>query len=223
MVIPGGKMSARPLHFVWVLDCSGSMYGERIGALNNAIREATPHIRKVADENPGVQVFMRAIRFSNDASWIIKEPLMIDDFSWNDIKINIGEMTNLGAGLTLLTDALKSIPERALPPVLVLVSDGQPTDNYAEQLKQLLKDPFGEKAARVSIAIGKNTDMNVLQEFIGKDKGMLPVQANNPQELVEYIKVVSARAVKVVSEIAKVKNVQNVVPEQVSADNDDTW
>lgn len=28
---PGGELATRPIHFFWVVDCSGSMYGEKIG------------------------------------------------------------------------------------------------------------------------------------------------------------------------------------------------
>lgn len=27
---PGGELESRPLHFFWVVDCSGSMYGEKL-------------------------------------------------------------------------------------------------------------------------------------------------------------------------------------------------
>jgi len=40
--LPGGPIASRPLHFIWILDCSGSMQGEKIGQLNFAIREAIP-------------------------------------------------------------------------------------------------------------------------------------------------------------------------------------
>ena len=35
---PGGEVANRPLHFFWVVDCSGSMMGEKIGVVNNAIQ-----------------------------------------------------------------------------------------------------------------------------------------------------------------------------------------
>ena len=46
---PGGEMATRPLHFIWIVDCSGSMAGEKIQALNFAVREALPEMIKVAD------------------------------------------------------------------------------------------------------------------------------------------------------------------------------
>ena len=33
---PGGELASRPLHFFWIVDCSGSMYGEKIGTVNHA-------------------------------------------------------------------------------------------------------------------------------------------------------------------------------------------
>ena len=42
--LPGGPISHRPLRFYWMLDVSGSMLGEKIGALNFAVREALPHM-----------------------------------------------------------------------------------------------------------------------------------------------------------------------------------
>ncbi|HXI19313.1 MAG TPA: tellurium resistance protein, partial [Chloroflexota bacterium] len=50
---PGGELATRPLHFIWITDCSGSMKSSgKIQSLNTAIREATPHMQRVADENP---------------------------------------------------------------------------------------------------------------------------------------------------------------------------
>ena len=44
--LPGGALASRPLHFIWVADCSGSMSVDgKIQALNNAIREAIPHMQ----------------------------------------------------------------------------------------------------------------------------------------------------------------------------------
>ena len=34
---PGGELATRPIHFFWMVDCSGSMYGEKIGIVNNTI------------------------------------------------------------------------------------------------------------------------------------------------------------------------------------------
>ena len=43
---PGGELATRPIHFFWVVDCSGSMYGEKIGIVNNTkIKKAIAAIK----------------------------------------------------------------------------------------------------------------------------------------------------------------------------------
>ena len=82
--------------------------------------------------------------------------------------------------------------DRALPPVIVLLSDGQPTDDYEKSLDKLLHLPWGRKAVRIAISIGQDADDDVLQQFTGNRE--LVLQANNPQALVKMIKWASTAA-----------------------------
>ncbi|MGQ9493869.1 MAG: vWA domain-containing protein [Anaerolineae bacterium] len=193
---PGGEIASRPLHFIWIADCSGSMGVKgKIQALNTAIREVIPHMRAVAKENPNAQVLVRAVKFSNGADWLIAQPTPVEQFEWVDLEAN-GE-TDMGKALRLVAEQLKvpPMPERALPPVLVLISDGQPTDDFASGLKALLDLPWGRKAVRVAIAIGGDADHDVLQRFINNPE-LKPLQANSPEALVHYIKLVSTDVLK---------------------------
>lgn len=194
--LPGGPLASRPLHFIWVADCSGSMSVDgKIQALNNAIREAIPHMQQVAGENPNAQVLVRALAFSNGARWHISQPTNVADFRWQDLKAE--GVTDLGKALTLLADVLNpdAMPGRALPPVLVLISDGQPTDNFDAGLKALMDSPWGRKAVRIAIAIGEDADHDILQRFIGHPE-FKPLQANNAETLVRYIKWASTEVLK---------------------------
>jgi uncharacterized protein YegL len=75
---PGGEMATRPLHFIWIADCSGSMEtGGKIQALNAAIREAIPHMRNEASQNPNATVLVRVLKFSNGAQWQVSQPTPI--------------------------------------------------------------------------------------------------------------------------------------------------
>lgn len=193
---PGGEMATRPLHFIWICDCSGSMgQGGKIEALNNAIREVIPHIRGVADENPNAEILIRAIKFSDGAQWHISQPTPAADFKWTDLVAD--GVTDLGKGLSLLVEQLKIPPmtDRALPPVLVLISDGQPTDDYASAIKALLDQPWGKKAVRIAIAMGVDADKEVLQKFIANPE-LRPLEANNPEALIKQIKLVSTAVLK---------------------------
>ena len=196
--LPGGALASRPLHFFWVCDTSGSMSGAKIQALNVAVREAVPAMRDAAEDNPNAQVMVRALQFSSGAQWVNAAPVKLDDFRWDDL--NAGGETQMGRGLAMVADQLKSppMPQRALPPVVVLVSDGQPTDDFNAGLKAFMDEPWGKKAVRIGIAIGEDADLDVLQRFIGQDE-IKPLVAQNSADLTRYIKWVSTAVLKAAS------------------------
>src|SRR5512132_399300 len=137
---PGGELASRPLHFFWILDCSGSMQGDKIQSLNYAIKNALPEMQKAAESNPNAQVLVRAIRFSDSAQWHIAQPIEVENFQWTDLTAD--GMTSMGKALSLLAEQLKTppMPDRALPPVLVLVSGSKPTDDFNSGLKPLMAE-----------------------------------------------------------------------------------
>ena len=47
---PGGELARRPLHFFWVVDCSGSMYGEKIGTVSDVFNTGSNDIYEVKRE-----------------------------------------------------------------------------------------------------------------------------------------------------------------------------
>ena len=108
--------------------------------------------------------------------------------------------------------------ERALPPVLVLLSDGQPTDDYKKSLDKLLHLPWGKKAVRIAISIGQDADDDVLEQFTGNRE--LVLQANNPQALVKMIKWASTAASVVSAPASRPKDAEEfAVPKDPGASN----
>jgi len=185
----GGPMARRQLHFVWILDVSGSMRADgKIQALNVAISEALPALRAAAQSNMSADVMVRAVTFSTGAQWHCPDPIPVGEFRWQPVEA--GGFTDMGAALSLAAEGLRvpPMPERGLSPVLVLVSDGQPTDNFADGLRQLLDTTWGSRAVRLAIAIGRDADRNVLQTFIGRESGQRPVLANNPDAIMAAIR-----------------------------------
>ena len=183
---PGGTLASRPLYFFWMVDCSGSMYGEKIGTVNHAIQSVIPDMVDAANENPNAQLLIRTLQFSTGASWVTASPEPVETFAWDDLKA--GGVTDLGKAFELLSAQLTipPMPERALPPVIVLLSDGLPTDQYKESLHKLLAMPWGKKAVRIAISIGKDADDSVLEEFTGNRE--LVLHANNAGMLTRMIK-----------------------------------
>lgn len=196
---PGGELATRPLHFIWIADCSGSMLADgKIQTLNTAIREALPHMKAEADANPNAEVLVRAVTFASGASWQVATPTPVATFTWTDLPA--GGVTDMGRALSLVAEQLKIPPmsDRALPPVLVLLTDGQPTDDFAKGLQALMDQPWGKRAVRIAIAIGEDADTEVLQRFIGNAE-LRPLRANNPEQLVKQIRWVSTAVLKAAS------------------------
>ncbi|MEA5411422.1 VWA domain-containing protein, partial [Synechococcus sp. BA-120 BA3] len=132
MPFPDVKLANRPLHFLYLCDCSGSMAASgKMQALNQAIRQSLPGMAAVARDNPEARVLVRAVSFADRAAWHIETPTPVDQLEWRDLQA--GGITAMGAALQLVAAALQTPPMevRALPPVLVLISDGQPTDDFA--------------------------------------------------------------------------------------------
>ena len=167
MAFPNVRLSNRPLHFIYLCDCSGSMAAQgKMQALNQAIRQSLPGMAEVARQNPEARVLVRAVSFADRASWHLADPTPVEQLDWRDLQA--GGITAMGEALELVAGALQSPPmeERALPPVLVLISDGQPTDDFDTGLSTLMRQPWAQKAVRLAIAMGHDADLEILQQFI---------------------------------------------------------
>ena len=78
-------MAKRPLQFIYIVDCSGSMQGAKIESVNASISETIVPMREVANENPNAKVLVRVIKFSDGAQWHVSQPTDIQDFTWKAI------------------------------------------------------------------------------------------------------------------------------------------
>jgi uncharacterized protein YegL len=171
------------------------MSGSKIQSLNFAIREAIKPMQQTAGDNPHAQVLVRAVTFSTGARWHLATPTPVASFQWTDVPAS--GVTDMGKALKLVSEQLKIPPmsDRALPPVLVLVSDGQPTDDFGTGLKALMAQPWAKRAVRLAIAVGNDADKGVLSKFIGHSE-LKPLEANNSSALVDYIRWASTAVLK---------------------------
>ena len=183
--LPGGKVEARPLHFIWIIDRSSSMKGDKIQSLNTAIREIIPQMRRIAQSNPYARLMISTI--TTGAQWrLIQRPTSIENFQWTDIAAR--GKRDIGQTLSKTAEFLKAIHigKHTFPPVLVLISDGHPADDFEEGLRALLAQPWGRKAVRLAVGIGNYAPYELFQQFIGNPE-IEPLQASNAEQLVNYI------------------------------------
>ncbi|MEP6482330.1 MAG: hypothetical protein ABJA94_10030, partial [Rhodoglobus sp.] len=183
------------------LDCSGSMSKDgKIAALNAAVREALPHLGEVNESNPHAHLLVRVITFSSGARWHVATPTPIEELRWTNV--TAAGFTDLGEALDLLRPALESPPMEpdALPPAIILVSDGMPTDDFAPSLRELLSTTMGSQSMRAAVAIGRDADRETLSAFMGG--GAQPLSASNPEQLAAALRRATTRATILASTLA---------------------
>ncbi len=191
-VRPGGKIAKRDVHFFWIVDASGSMQGDKIKTLNDAIAKALPDMRKIEDAHPHTRVFVRALRFADDVQWVGSEnPVPLSQFEWHDIAA--AGKTSMGGALVKVAEKLKELDQEQgyyLPPALILVTDGEPTDDFQGGVRQLLNEKLGRDATRLAVAIGTDANVAVLRDFV-QDPEKHIVLANDSEHLAALIPIVS--------------------------------
>ena len=81
----GEGIARQELNVIFVIDNSGSMQGEKIGAVNNAIRDIMSIMPDIQDDTGDATIKISAMTFSDDAKWVYNEPKTIEEFKWRDI------------------------------------------------------------------------------------------------------------------------------------------
>ncbi|MCL1936729.1 MAG: VWA domain-containing protein [Defluviitaleaceae bacterium] len=194
----GSAVSKRDLKIYWLVDVSYSMSGEKIATVNRAIKACIGPLKDASYDNPEAKMCVRAMKFSVGAIWhTIETP--IEDFVWYDLETN--GYTDTGAALKLMADELtmEKMGNRALPPVIILLSDGEATDDYEAGLSKLLSQRWGQKSVRIAIAIGNDANIKELAKFCSNPLENPPLVADKASDLVKYIKWASIEVSKSVS------------------------
>ncbi len=220
---PGGALARRELHFLWLLDVSGSMNADgKIQALNVALREAIPQLQAAARDNPNVEVLVRVIVFGDGARWHLERPTPVAELRWMDAAA--GGHTDMAAAFRLAAQALHvpPMPERAVSPVIVLVTDGHHTDDFDAGLAELMGQRWGREALRMAVAIGRDVNLAALQSFIGDDE-QRPVSANNPEALVQKIRWVSRSGVDSASQLVDREGQRRIAEAPTPGDDSVEW
>ena len=204
----------------YVVDTSGSMTGDKIGSVNSAMEEAiTVDLPDISTANDDAEIRVAIMQFSSGCSWITPSsgPIGIGDVIWNDLHAN--GLTDLGAACTELDKKLSrneflESQTGAYAPVILLFSDGGPTDNWEKGLEQLKKNNWFKHAIKIAIAIGEDADKTVLATFTGTPESVITV--NDKHTLKALIRIVSVRASEVQSHSKQTSDVETT-PEEDSA------
>jgi uncharacterized protein YegL len=190
----------RTMVLFFIIDTSGSMSGARIESVNTAIQEIMPLIQDISENNPDAQIKIAALEFSSGCEWMYPQPTEPGNFSWRQLEA--GGVTSLGAAYMELNSKLskKAFMQDAVgsfAPAFILMSDGEPTDDYKHGLEKLKGNPWFKAGIKVAIAIGEEAQQEVLGEFTGTTEAVLTV--HNKEQLKNIIRFVSVTASQVAS------------------------
>jgi uncharacterized protein YegL len=228
-------ITRRQMALFFLVDTSGSMDGTKIGAVNTAIREVVPDLADIGGADIDLKIavleFSIGCRWQNPAG-----PVSVDDFYWTNLSAEGG--TDMGAAFRELNDKLSrnsflKAPSASVAPVILLLSDGQPGDDYQSALGELKNNNWFKSAVKVAIAIGNDADEEVLAEFTGNSETV--IIAHTPEVLRKMIRTVSITSSQIGSRSQPIQDgdvvtkqatmaqeIQNIVQADPDFDSEDT-
>lgn len=232
----------RKMTIFYLVDTSGSMSGEKIGTVNAAMEEAiTIDLPELSKANDDAEICVAIMKFDTGCSWVtpISGPIRIGDVIWNDLEAD--GVTDLGAALSELNDKLSrsSFLESqtgAYAPVILLISDGFPNDNWEKALTVLKTNNWFKHAIKIAIAIGSDADKDVLAKFAGTSEAVIEVY--DKHRLKALIRKISVRASEFQSHSKQasdnlttpekdsadiVKAVEDEISEEIPVEEDSDW
>lgn len=199
---PVDKLPRKTLTVFFLIDTSGSMAGGKISSLNVAIRDTLPMLEQISSENTDTEIKIAALQFASGCDWMYPRPLPVEDFEWNDLEAT--GLTSLGAAYQELqkklsqTSGFMQEANASYTPVMILFSDGVPTDDAKHGLDHLKENNWYKAAIKIAVAIGDDTNKDVLKEF-ANNNGEAVLTVHNINDLKKMIYLVSVTASQVAS------------------------
>ena len=183
-------VSRKSLVIFFLIDTSGSMKGKKMGELNTVMEELIPEIRRVGEADTEVKVAV--LTFSTDVRWMYSTPIPIEDFEWARLRAN--GVTSMGAAfkelsLRMSRNSFLNSPSLSFAPVIFLMTDGYPSDDYSEGLKELQSNSWYKFGLKAALGIGNEANDDVLAEFTGSKDTV--VHAYSGGQLAQMIKIIA--------------------------------
>ncbi|MBN2864145.1 MAG: VWA domain-containing protein [Bacteroidales bacterium] len=214
------EVPRREMVLFFVADTSGSMHGTKIQSLNQAVKEVIPMLDEISSNNADAQIKIATLVYSSGCKWLYDETKLVSDFIWQDL--SSGGLTDLGAACLELNNKLSSkafmqTATGAFAPVIILMSNGEPTDDYNRGIEKLKENKWFNAAIKIAIAIGnEEANMEVLKEFTGSVESVIVV--NNVEALKKIIRLASVTASTIGSQSSTPgdKTKQQLVEEKIT-------
>jgi len=179
----------RKLPVYLVLDTSGSMNGEPIRAVENGMQALVSALRQ--DPQALESAYLSVITFDSSAKQIVP---LTDLTGFQMPALNASGTTELGAALALVANRAESEVSKSTSekkgdwrPLVFLMTDGAPTDNWKKGLADFKTFRWGMV---ICCAAGNKADMNVLKEI--SPECVVQLDTADSKSLAAFFKWVSA-------------------------------
>lgn len=185
---------------LFVVDCSKSMDGDRIMAVNAALTELKPVLQDIKNEN-ALDLKIAIMSFTSSAKWDLKLT-NIDEVSSMRIGTRVG-LTQYGNAFhelnkVLTKEQFMKHTGKVAPPAIMFLTDGAPTDDYADDLERLLKNGWFSNASRSAVlmgdAINDNKARDAVRSFV-RDPDNDIVGAEDSTNVIQKIRLATMHSV----------------------------
>lgn len=154
----------RRLPVYLVLDVSGSMHGEPIEAVRNGMQILASTLR--TDPYALETAYLSVITFDGEARQVVPLTELV---AFQPPQIDAGSTTALGAALRLTKECIEREVQRTTAeakgdwkPLVFLMTDGQPTDDWQKGLADFRQARTGMV---IACAAGQGADTNTLKQI----------------------------------------------------------
>lgn len=195
MAIEIEGVARKSMVMFFLIDTSGSMEGRSIAAVNDAMREVLPDIQDISNNNADAKIKLAVMSFSSGTNWETTEPQELDSYRWKDLEA--GGVTDMGAAFKELNskldrNAFLQDPAGVKMPVIILISDGEPTDDFREGLKVLQQNKWYKRSIKVALGVD-DANMDVMEEFTGSCESAIYLRdKSNLKKLIRIVSVTSS-------------------------------
>ncbi len=200
----------RALPIFILADTSGSMKGEKIQAVNLAIRDMIATLRNVNDIRGVFKISI--ITFGGDKVIVQQYPTDVRDIEFHELEA--AGKTPMGEAIRVVTELIEDkeiVKSSDYLPTVVLLSDGYPTDfkgsasasleQYLEwePIKGMHEEPRSKKCMRVAMNVGGGSDKTMLRAFL--NNGTEPMLATDAEDIAKVFKWVTMSTISRMSSI----------------------
>lgn len=164
---------ARPLPVIIAVDRSGSMSADgKIDALNIALKDFIDSIKNEDSAKAEIQIAL--FSFGDDNATCDLSLTTIDNVVFQTY--GASGRTPMGQAFKLMKELVEDrnqIPSRSYKPTIVLLTDGQPNDEWQSPMYELINDGRSAKAFRIAMAIGDDADKGMLAKFVSSPEYLI--------------------------------------------------